>query len=46
MQAARDHAAGLEASSKKEMAGADEAYMLLGDAHNTVRILFNFVLSV
>ena len=46
MQAARDHAAGLEVTSKKEMAGADEAYMLLGDAHNTVRILLSFVLSV
>ena len=36
MQAAREHAAGLEASAEREMASADEAYMLLGEAHSTV----------
>lgn len=36
VQAAREHAAGLEASAEREMASADEAYMLLGEAHSTV----------
>ena len=36
VQAAREHAVGLEASAEREMASADEAYMLLGEAHSTV----------
>ena len=36
MQAARAHAVGLESSAREEMAAADEAFMLLGDAQSTV----------
>jgi hypothetical protein len=36
VQAAREHAVGLEMSAEREMASADEAYMLLGEAHSTV----------
>ena len=39
VQAAQEHAVGLEASAEREMASADEAYMLLGQAHSTVSTL-------
>ncbi|KAA6424646.1 MAG: hypothetical protein FRX49_05314 [Trebouxia sp. A1-2] len=38
LKAAREHAAGLEASAEREMASADEAYMLLGEAHSTMAL--------
>ncbi len=36
LQAARAQAAGLETSAQDELAAAEEAYMLLGDAHYSV----------